>query len=185
MQNLKLIPGSTLSRGLALLALPLLLILLWLGFVRPIVDWASGHGALPDARQRLADQQRLAERKQALQIQKSAMEAGPKDFSDFLTGTNPALAAANMQSNVSGLIRALGGTVLSVETISLPDQEGFHRAGLRLKLTLAENVLPPLLYTLESGQPRLFIAALSLKSGKEGEIAAVMDLYGFLAQEPS
>jgi hypothetical protein len=160
---------ATQGRILAAFLMGAILVLLWFGLIQPIVSVAQGDHAIVIASENLEQQRAIAARQEGLRAEKAARDAAPKDDGDYLAGADSALAAAQLQSQLGPLLRSLGATLSSAEPLSLPDQEGFRRAGLRLKLGLAESSLPAFLHTLENGRPRLFFAALAIKSAGNGQ----------------
>ena len=183
MPRLEIRPGTPLSRSLALALAGLALLVLWAGLAEPLIGLVGGENRLGVAARRLAEQRAISARQPLLAANKAALlRAGP-NRADFLPGASPSLAAADLQGRIESLIKPLGGSVASVETLSLPDEEGFRRAGLRLKLTLRPESLAPLLYAIETDRPRLLLSALTVKSGGSGDLSLAMELFGYLAPE--
>ena len=176
---------ATERRLLAALLVPVILALIWAGLLQPVIHWAAGDNPIAIAAQNLAQQRAIAARQEGLRAEKAAREATPKDDGDYLMGGDSALAGAQLQSQLAPLLRNLGATLSSAEALTLADQDGFHRAGLRLKVSLPESALPAFLHTLESGRPRLFFAALAVKSAGNGQVTVTCDLFGFLVPEGS
>ena len=165
------------QRPLALLVAALMLLVLWAGLVQPFL----GGNQLAQTARLLAEQQRIAERQPQLAAEKAALAQAAPNALDFLSGATPALAAADLQGKMAALIQR--GSIASVEPIPFADDEGFHRAGLRLKLSVPQDALPPLLHDIEDDEPRLFIAAMTAKANG-GEVILSIDVYGYLANEP-
>lgn len=183
MPRLEPLADPRISRGLAVLLAVLLLVLCWAGLVQPLLGLLRGDSPIAAKAQLIEEQRRVAERQPRLSAEKAALLQSEPDLADFLPGASTALAGADLQGRLGNLVKPLGGVIASVEPLAFPDDEGFHRAGLRMKLSLRQESLPPLLYALETGQPRLFLAALGLKSGGDGDLAVTMDLFGYLAPE--
>jgi general secretion pathway protein M len=180
--RLELPRDPRIHRAVALMLAALLVAVLWLGLGEPLVTLANGQNPIVNEARLLAEQRRIAERRPALQAERAALlQAGP-DRADFLPGASPALAAADLQGRLGALLQSVGGSVASAEALTLPDEQGFRRAGLRLKLSLRQESLPSLLHGIESGQPRLIVASLAAKAGKEGDLTIAADIYGFLAE---
>lgn len=173
-----------LQRIAALGVTGLMLWFLWLGVGQPLLDLAFGQHPIALNLRLLEEQQRLGERVPALRRTLEELRANKADLGDFLPPAPAALASAQMQDYVGGLIKPLNGKIASVEPLTFADEQGFHRAGLRLKLDLRADALPALLHRLEYGRPRLFLADLAIKAKGE-ELSIVMDLYGYLPPEGS
>jgi hypothetical protein len=177
-----LAPSSGISRLLAWVILAVLAALLWAGLVRPLVGLIRGDSDLVGLARDLAQQRRIAERRPGLQAALASLQQAGPVVADFLPGATPALAAALLQGRLTTLTQSLGGSVNSIEALPLADDEGFHRAGLRLKLALRQDSLAPLLYAIDSDQPRLLLLSLSVKSDGEGGLTVVLELAGYLGQ---
>jgi len=171
-----------LQRVAALSLAAALALLIWCGIGQTALDLARDDHPIQLRTRLLAEQLRLAERVPALRQSLEEVRQGPQDGGDFLPPAAPALAAAQMQDMIGRLIRPLGGQLASVEPLGLGDEQGFRRAGLRLKLALRQDALPALLHRLEYGKPRLFLADLAVKA-KGDELTVVMDVFGYLPAE--
>lgn len=182
--SLVLRPASPLSRCLALLLLGLWLALLWVGLAEPVILLVKGDDPITATGRLLADQRRIAARKPSLLADKAALLAEGPALEDFLPGASPALAAADLQSRVGALAKPIGGSIASIEPLTLADQEGFHRAAVRVKLMVPAAGLAALLYAIEQGEPRLFVANLAIKAGPDSALTVAMDIVGYLAAAP-
>jgi hypothetical protein len=178
MPRLDLSAHGPASRALAILVLALLAALLWAGLAQPVIDLARGEHPILLTRRLLAEERKIAERRPLLEAEKAALAQAAPDYGDFLAGATPALAAAELQGRVGAEVKSLQGGVTSVEPLGFPDEAGFHRAGLGLKLSLPQEALPSLLHAMEDQRPRLFIAALSARG--EGELAVSLEVFGYL-----
>lgn len=172
------------QRLAALAVAGLMALIVWGGIGQPLLDIAFGEHPIALRLRLLAEQRRLGERVPALRQALDELHRNQADTADFLPQAPVALAAAQMQDYVGGLIRPLNGKIASVEPLTLSDDQGFHRAGLRLKLDLQPDALPALLHRLEYGRPRLFLADLSIKA-KSDDLTIVMDIFGYLPPEGS
>lgn len=172
--RLQLLAALALTAALALL--------IWCGIGQTVLDLAQGDHPIQLRTRLLAEQLRLAERVPALRQSLDELRHGSADSSDFLPPAAPALAAAQMQDYLGGLVRPLGGQIASVEPLTMSDEQGFRRAGLRLKFTLRQDALPALLHRLDYGKPRLFLADLAIKAKGE-ELGIVLDVFGYLPAE--
>jgi hypothetical protein len=182
--NLTLRPATRLSRVAALLLLALWLALLWAGLAEPLIALVGGSDPITATGQLLADQQRIADRKPALMADKSALLAAGPALDEFLPGASPSLAAAGLQSRVGALIKPIGGSIASIEPLTLADQESFHRAAVRVKLSIPAGALALLLYAIEDEKPYLFVTNLAIKAGTDSSLTVALDIFGYLAAAP-
>jgi len=157
----------------------LMALIVWEGIGQPLLDFAFGEHPIALRLRLLAEQRRLGERVPALRQTLDELRRTQADTADFLPPAPTALASAQMQDYVGGILRPLNGRIASVEPLTLSDDQGFHRAGLRLKLDLHPDALPALLHRLEYGRPRLFLAGLAIKA-KADDLSIVMDIFGYL-----
>ncbi len=167
-----------LAAGMTILALALL----WYGFATPLADLSAG-GDIASFQQTAQEGKRFAEHQPQLQAEKAALASAGIDRGDFLTGATPALAAAELQSRLGTDLPALGVSIVSFEPLTLSDDHEFHRAGLRLKLSLRQDALPPLLHSLEYGRPHLFLPSLAIRGDGKEQLTMSLDLFGYLAPE--
>lgn len=168
-----------LQRLTALSIAGLMALVVWEGIGQPLLDLAFGEHPIAQHLLLLADQRRLAERVPALRQTLDELRRTQADLGDFLPPNPPSLASAQMQDYIGGMVKPLNGRIASIEPLALGDEQGFHRAGLRLKLDLPAEQLPLLLHRLEYGRPRLFLADLALKA-KAGQLTISLDIFGYL-----
>jgi hypothetical protein len=171
--------SPTIAIGL-LVATP---ILLWLGMVRPLVGAFDGRFGSVETSLLLDQQQAIGARRPGLLAEQEVLRGAAPDLAEFLTGANPSLAAAALQSRLTSLIKASGGSVTSTEALVLPDEEGFRRAGVRSKMTIQQDILPVLLAAIEGGRPQLFLSALSIKVAPNNALSLSFDMFGYLPPE--
>ena len=174
----------SLQRIAALGVAAIMLFVLRMGIGQPLLDLALGEHPIAVKLRLLEEQRRLGERVPVLRRTLDQLKADKADLGDFLPPAPTTLASAQMQDYVGGLVKPLNGKIASVEPMSFADEQGFHRAGLRLKLDLRADALPALLHRLEYGHPRLFLADLAVKAKGE-ELSIVLDLFGYLPPEGS
>ena len=99
-----------------------------------------------------------------LQIQIHALSMDRTNSGDYLQETTPALAAAELQNYVKGIIESHQGTLLSAQPMADPQNELFPKVTIKIALRGTLNDLQQILYQLESAQPRLFIDNLLIQS---------------------
>jgi hypothetical protein len=174
-------------RALALLVLLLLLAgaaaLVWLPF--GIV--AGQDATLLQLDERIgAMEERLNTREQLLAERRLLARSTDLDRL-LLTGATPALAGAELQRIVTGLVEP-GGSVESVQALEPEDHPPFTRIMLRVSFTSTLDGLRRFLHAVEANAPALLVDSLSL-SEASGQIAggdepgarmrAVVQVFGY------
>jgi general secretion pathway protein M len=189
-------PGSPVSRLLALALLAAVPVLAYLLVVGPVI------AAYRDAGEAIAQAQRL------LQSYRERAEQGPQltqllaeeekragRVTGYLAAVDDALAAAELQDRVKGVVEGAGGVLRSAQSLNVEPVDavaGVRRAGLKVRFAADIESLATILYELETGEPYLFVEGLSIReprrqrrrSGDGPEEApqldVVVDLYGYV-----
>jgi hypothetical protein len=139
---------------------------------------------LQSARARLVDQQtNLAaiEKRIAAGPKAESVDAGPA--AAFVLGKTAAIAAAELQHNVTSRIAEARGDVVSVK-INLPENEKSRRVGLLVTFDIRTEGLQRVLYGVETGEPLLLVDNLDVQAtdtlvgDQEPLLRVVMDLSG-------
>jgi general secretion pathway protein M len=89
-----------------------------------------------------------------------------------LTHTSPALAAAELQETVKGLVVANGGKLTSVRVLPTKVDGKFERVSVNVRATLENEGLQNVLYALENATPYLQVENLSVSSRNRGRFAS-------------
>lgn len=187
--------GSLLSRILALALLAAAPLLAWTFVVEPVV------AAYRDADEAIVQTQRLllgyrerAEQRPRLAELVAEAEARAADVTGYLEAVDEALAAAELQDRVKVVIEGAGGALRSAQSLrveAVEDSPGVRRAGLQVRFIADIESLASILYELETGEPYLFVDALSIREPRrqrrrrdepEGQpqLDVVLDLYGYM-----
>lgn len=150
-------------RLVALLLVPLTLLVLYTGILRPYADrLAALDGAVAEASDRLALYERLAVRRPEIEARLAAwsVERG----GGLLTAESEALAAADLQQMVQQVIAATGGRLLSIRVEPAVEQAPVQRIGLQVNAGLRLDQLLAVLHALEGGGTVLVIDRLTVRS---------------------
>ena len=99
----------------------------------------------------------------------------------------PAVAAAQLQGDLSGLAAAMGGEITTVQILEPEEAAPFARIGLRLSLSGDMATVRDFLYAIETREPMLIVRRMDLAvSGTAGEesaenppLAATFEVYGY------
>jgi general secretion pathway protein M len=133
------------------------------------------------AQRQFEHQQRLLERRPALERQRDALKAAGSP--DFLQGVTPALAGADLQSKMTDLATARGARVQSTQVMEEREAEdGFRRIAVQVRVAADPRALRDLLHAVESGRPRLLVDGLAVRSLAFGteQMDVTFTVIGFL-----
>ena len=179
-------PGGTgRSRFLALSLLGLSLLLIGRGIVLPIAH-AFGDGG-PLARQRIERDgyRRLAARRDELTRDLAALTQKKNDKGDFLPGTTPSVAEADLQTHLAILLREAGGILTGSERLPATKDGKFSRVGVQLRVTAGHIALRSILHRIESDRPRLQVESMNIQRGaKTDDLSVTLNVTGYLAVSP-
>lgn len=178
--------GARERRILAVAILGLLLLaagaLLWL----PFAYAARQDATLDGLRRHVADlRARLPAREELLEQQALLERSGSLDDA-LLNGSTPAIAAAQLQGDLTALAAAMGGEVTTVQIIEPEPAPPFVRIGLRLSLVGDTATVRDFLYAVETRDPVLTVLAMSLTVRSSGadvaanpELSATFEIAGY------
>lgn len=191
-------PGSLLSRVLALGLLAGLVIGGYLLVVVPVLAAYRETGeAIERAETMLQRQRALAALHPLLVARLEEEQEQAEAIAGYLQGPSDALAAAQLQDLVKGVVETAGGELRSTRILPAEIVEassGTRRAALRVQVIVSIDGLAEVLYELEAGQPYVLIDELSIRSQRErrrrgepeGEprLDVSLELSGFVREEP-
>lgn len=188
-------PGSLPSRLLALALLAVVPLLAHALVVGPVIT------AYRDAGESIAQAQRLlqsyrerAEQRPELARLLADEEERAGSVTGYLEAVDDALAAAELQDRVKGVVEDAGGELRSAQSLKVEPVDtvaGVRRAGLKVRFSADIDSLATILYELETGEPYLFVEALSISEQRRQrrrrdepeqalELDVVVDLYGYM-----
>ncbi len=177
-------PASRLAAG-ALVAVAAVALLLPLLALR-----ADLVAEIERAQQQMEHQQRLLDRRPALERQREALKAAGSP--DFLQGATPALAGADLQARMTDLATARGARVQSTQVMDAQgvdghdDDAGFRRIAVQMRVAADPRALRDLLHAVESGRPRLLVDGLAVRALAFGtdQMDVTLTVIGFLESAP-
>ena len=133
----------------------------------------------------------MTERGPALQAELDTVgqQLGLSEY--YINATTSALAAAELQKKVKGVVEQAGGKLVSTQNIASTVQEDSDRIAVRVRMNGGVDILADVLHNLEGGRPLLFVENLSIRSNKrvrgrrgnrttEFSLDTTFDLVGFL-----
>jgi cell division protein FtsB len=106
-------------------------------------------------------EERLRQREQLLAEQRLLQRASEADQT-LIQATTPALAAAELQRELSDLVRDGGGTLDSVQVLEPVQVAPFVQVSLRVSFTVQMEGLRSFLYAIEQHAPVLLVRELSV-----------------------
>lgn len=167
----------------AVAVLLLLLALIYALVVAPIA------GAYDQTRRELIRAERTLARYEAfaagsgeLERLTSQLEARQASSGVFLSGATESIAAAGLQDRVGAAVERAGGEVRSVQSLSVSEEDGLKRIGVRVQFLGSVRALKALLYELEAGRPLLFVDEFNVRgrleraAGEGGDLDVSQDL---------
>lgn len=178
------------SRLAAVGVLALVLVGAYVLIVAPL--WSTYHAydiAIDDLQTRLGRYTAIARTRLELEARLARIGARPARSTDFLEGEGDAITAAGLQQRVSDIIAKAGARVLVARVLDPETKDGLRRIGLSIQFEGEADALREVLYTLEAGQPILFIDGLEVREArtfgrrraKSGPVRlhVKIDLYGY------
>jgi Type II secretion system (T2SS), protein M subtype b len=167
---------------LGLVAL-LLAALVWLPFAyleRQRAALAAGQQRVDVLRARVPTREELLRRLQQLEGSGSLQEA-------LLAGSTPAVAAAQLQGDLSALAAAMGGEIVAIQILEPEEAPPFVRIGLRLTMTGDIATMRDFLYAIETRNPVLIVSSMNLVAASseaadvaaDPELNASFEVYGY------
>jgi general secretion pathway protein M len=82
---------------------------------------------------------------------------------DFLTGSAPAIIAANLQKKLKAVIESNGGNLVSTHAITGKDDDVFPKVTVKVHMQVDMKALQAVLYNLTNNKPLLFIDNLLIQ----------------------
>lgn len=119
-------------------------------FVGQMQDIRESKRAIADYQVEIAQRPQLEDRLEALRQSAQSVPG-------LLTGSNAALAQAQLQSDVKGLIERNGGTLLSAQLLPPTKANGFDVVSISYDMTVPLGRFRSLLYAVETHTPFYFV----------------------------
>jgi general secretion pathway protein M len=121
---------------------------------------------------------------------------GERTKNVFTQGT-PALASADLQTRIKGIVTDAGGELISTQVIPERTEDQFTRIAVKVRLNGSTGVLRQVLYDIESAQPVLFVENLNVrpirmpprpgqkKTEGPDRLSVDFDVIGYMSQKAS
>lgn len=164
--------------GLLLLAMAALV---WL----PFAYIHRQDATLAGLRRHVADLRARLPARESLLAQQRFLEGSGSVDGALLHGSTPAVAAAQLQGDLTALAAAMGGEVTTVQIIEPEPAPPFVQIGLRLSLIGDTATIRDFLYAVETRDPVLTVQAMSLSSSAveaaeaNPQLTATLEIYGY------
>jgi general secretion pathway protein M len=163
--------GRILAAALALLVL----LLFWLVFILPILDWYGSRAArLADLRDRAAHEEALIAMLPQLKLE--AAKAAQTPTHAVLTGNSDAIAGAALQEQVQSMATAADASLTSIETLPTEQVGAYRRIGVRVELNAHLPVIVALLRAVEDAQPNMLADDIHLTATPVGPLNTALPL---------
>jgi hypothetical protein len=151
-------PAFLRGRKGAFLALGAIVLLFAIVFALPV---AALFGAQADDRAealaQLAAYRAQDAQRPALVARLAALQQGAKSVPGLLTASSAALAQAQLQSDMKGLIDRSGGALLSAQLLPPTEVKGFDSVAIEYDLTIPVSRFSSLVYAVETHTPYYFV----------------------------
>jgi hypothetical protein len=180
------------SRCAALLMLGGAILLLWLVLLQPFVDsWIAHRESIGDSLATLAKYKQLNSSRAAVYQNLQQLRLAQKSESRLLTGGSSQLAGAKLQNHIKEIVDSQKGTLISVQTLPVQDEEGFQKISIIVVLNTNLDSLMTILYDIEYQTPYLFVDGLDIRrnagvmaSASEGSdtLQVQFEIYGYMAK---
>jgi general secretion pathway protein M len=186
--------GSLLSRILAVALLGGLLLAGYGLVLAPVMTAYRDVGQGIEQSQLLLQRYRsLAGERPELSARLAVLEQRAAKAGGYLKGPSDALAAAELQDYVRGVIEGAGGSLRSTQILpasAIDSTVPLRRATLRIQLGIDIKGLQKVLYKLETGQPYLFFDQLTVRQQRlrrrsnepeqKPELDVSFEVYGYV-----
>jgi hypothetical protein len=169
--------------GLALLVLAGLVAAVWL----PLAYLRGQDARLAAGAERIAQLQARIPGRERLLEQERELRGALDTERTLLPGSTPAVAAAQLQGDLSGLAAAMDGEITTVQILEPEEAAPFARIGLRLSLTGDTATVRDFLYAVETREPMLIVRRMDLAvsgaadadSAENPPLTATFEVYGY------
>jgi len=178
------------SRLLALGILAALLLLAFFGFVSPLLDAYRQAGAASEQYRAALEHTRNSGSDLAgLRAELAHLKEHQASAVGFMQGSNPSLAAADLQNRIKSSVEAARGELRSTQILPARDEGAFRRISIRGQIAVNMAALQRVFYDLESATPFLFLDNVEIRSrparrstspDDDPVLEVRFDLYGYM-----
>ena len=137
----------------------------------------------------------LLHKHQSLLADRPALEARLNDprsqarmNSDYLKGRTGALAAAELQQQIKGIVGTARGQLVSTQTLPVEESSPTSKITVRVRMRTDTDAMLKVLHSLESGKPLLFVENLTIRRYQRrrkqqgNQLDVNFDLSGYMRQ---
>lgn len=152
------------SRLLALGLLFGVVLLGYLSVIGPLIGLAREYREkVEDLQFRLQRYEKVATEKGALTRRLEQLKTAGQNDADYLTRATPALASAELQTQIKETVSVAGGELTSTQVIPERKEERFTRIAVKVRMNGSTNVLREVLHVFETAKPLLFVENLNIR----------------------
>lgn len=175
------------QRALAVALLALLLAAIVAAVWLPVAYLRAQDATLAVGARRIAEFQARIPGREALLARERELQGALDTERTLLPGSTPAVAAAQLQGDLSGLAAAMGGEITTVQILEPEEAAPFARISLRLSLSGDMATVRDFLYAIETREPMLIVRRMDLavsgvasdESVENPPLAATFEVYGY------
>jgi len=180
------------GRGWPLVILAGIAVVLFFAVLLPTVElFAIQREDIAQAREDMASYRAQIGLRPQLQAQLTALDRQEAQAVSLLHGSSSAIAAANMQSLVKGLIEAHSGQMRSAQLLSASASDGLEKIEVQFELSLPLGSLAAATFEVETGRPFLFLDSVDVRpetyagaaTGVPGNLHVQWTMHGYRRTE--
>jgi general secretion pathway protein M len=112
----------------------------------------------------IAAYRRVLAYREQYQSRHAQLQAASGGDRRYLPGQNDSLASAELQRVAKQVITDRQGEILSTQVVRPVVEEGFSRVSVRIRMKCTLEQLVPIIHSLETGKPYLFISGVAIRS---------------------
>lgn len=178
------------SRALAVAILAALLLLVYFGVARPLLDaYEEARDSAEEHRAALEHTREAARNLAELQAELAGLKEHQTAAVGFMQSSNPSLAAAELQNRIKSSVEAAHGELRSTQILPPRDDGPFRRVSIRGQIAVNTVALQRLFYEFEAATPFLFLDNIEIHSRparranapEDDPVLEVrFDLYGYM-----
>ena len=136
---------------------------------------AQDRETIASSNELLARYRRLEASLPAIQAQLDELEGRSNSGRYFITSASPALAAAEMQNSLRGLVAGTGAVLRNSKSLQAAVEKGFDRIGLDLDLTASAAELSKLLRAVAGAEPIVVVERVFAQVPETGATTTAAD----------
>lgn len=152
------------SQWLALSYLMLAVLLLYMAFLRPLLNvYDEYQESIAESEFKLQRLRQIAAGKNAWLKRLDEIKQNGARQGQFILRDSPALASADLQTRIKSAITQASGELISTQVIPERKEDPFTRISVKVRMTGSIEAVREVLYAFESENPILFIENFNIR----------------------